>query len=168
MAASTEEEDHTDDLKETPVIDHGVVEDSLALMTSTSSDKYPFHLDALTKPPMNLIFLFLLPMIWVVFIAVGFSQDDIVENEVSNIWIETRSSYIRDLDYSAEYDRDGPTASIFAAMAVSRDDENLFTAERLEEIRVRMQETELTTTVRCLISLKFVLFCALSNVFITC
>jgi hypothetical protein len=99
----------------------------------------------MTQPRYIVLFLAALPIMWVIFIAIGWSKDDKVEESVSNIWTRQRSSFNQDKDYAAEYDRDAFGATSFAALAVARDGENLFTPLRLEEIRKRMEETEGTT-----------------------
>ena len=93
------------------------------------------------------IFMFLvtLPILWIVFIAVGWSKDDRVEDSVYNIWTRQRSSYKEDIDYASDYDRDRLGATSFAALAASRDGENLFTPDRLKQVMDRMEETEATT-----------------------
>lgn len=102
--------------------------------------------ELMAKRPTNWIFSLALPVLWIVFISLGWSQDDIVETQVNSIWTRQRSSYREDLDYAAKYKQTsaGDTTS-FAAMAVSRDGENIFTPERLTEIRLRMEETESIT-----------------------
>jgi hypothetical protein len=87
-------------------------------------------------------FLFFLPVVFAFLIGFGWSKDDIVEVELSNIWIGTSGPYARDTEYAKERDRDKLPVSTFAAMAVARDRGNLFTASRLEEIRARMEKTE--------------------------
>jgi hypothetical protein len=97
------------------------------------------------NPIYTFMFLFLLPVLWAIFIGIGWSNDDKVEDQVSNIWTRQRSSYAKDLDYARKYDRDSLGSTVFAAMAIARDGENLFTKERLEEVRARMEEAESTT-----------------------
>lgn len=86
-----------------------------------------------------------LPIILAVLIAVGWTRDDYVEEEVKNIWIATDGDYHKDTNYADQYGKDNLGRTSFAAMAISRDGENLFTASRLEEIRARMESTEDTT-----------------------
>jgi hypothetical protein len=92
-------------------------------------------------------FLFFLPVVFAVLIVLGWSKDkiEIVENQVSNIWISTSGSFARDKAYLKSLGREEGSVSTFAAMAVARDRGNLFTSSRLEEVRARMEKTERTT-----------------------
>lgn len=97
-------------------------------------------------------FLLIIPLVFIALTAAGWSQDDYVETEVSNIWIATTGSYWKDKKYEENLSDDDEGGSsgrgsttAFAAMAISRDGDNLFTANRLEEIRRRMEKTEATT-----------------------
>jgi hypothetical protein len=90
-------------------------------------------------------FLLTLPVLWAIFIGIGWTKDDKIEEEVYNIWTRQRSSFAKDKEYAAEVGRDTFGATSFAAMAIARDGENLFDRWRLEEIRQRMMETEGTT-----------------------
>jgi hypothetical protein len=102
--------------------------------------------ESMTHSGKKFLFLFALPVLWIVFIAVGWSKEDRIETEVNAIWTRQRSSYKADLDYAEQLSADelGQSTS-FAAMAISRDEGNLFAPDRLEEIRLRMEETENTT-----------------------
>ncbi len=90
-------------------------------------------------------FLLFLPILWGVILGIGWSIEDKIEEEVYNIWTRSRSSLANDRDYARKLDRNHLQASSFAAMAVARDGQNLITKERLEEIRLRMEETERTS-----------------------
>lgn len=91
-------------------------------------------------------FLVILPALWALFVGLGWSQNDIIEDEVSKIWIATSGDYYKDRQYEKSLDLgDSTAASTFLAMSISRDEGNLFTADRLEEIRSRMETTELIT-----------------------
>jgi hypothetical protein len=122
-------------------------------MTSTTKEKRieeppsspRSFFEFLTQRRSIVLFLAALPILWVIFIAIGWSKDDKVEESVYNIWTRQRSSFNQDKDYATEYDRGKFGLTSFAALAVARDDENLFTPLRLEEIRKRMEETEGTT-----------------------
>uniref|UniRef100_A0A6V2M2U5 SSD domain-containing protein n=1 Tax=Ditylum brightwellii TaxID=49249 RepID=A0A6V2M2U5_9STRA len=89
-------------------------------------------------------FLFIIPIILIVLTALGWSREDKIEDQVSNIWIPERSAFSMDKEYirSVEGDETGP--STIVAMAVSREEEggNLFTAESLDEIADRMMEVD--------------------------
>jgi hypothetical protein len=87
-------------------------------------------------------FLFFVPVVLAFLIGFGWSQDEIIEVELSNIWIGTSGPYARDTEYAKQRNRSKLPVSTFAAMAIARDRGNLFTASRLEEIRARMEKTE--------------------------
>ena len=84
------------------------------------------------------------PTAFALLIGFGWTRDDIIEDEVGQIWIPQRGAYATDLAYAKSVDRLGFGASSLAAMAIARDKGNLFTADRLEEIRARMEEMERT------------------------
>jgi hypothetical protein len=90
-------------------------------------------------------FLLVIPCILVVFAAVGWTRDDIIEEQVYNIWTPKRSEFSKDKEYADSLGVFESTISAFVAMAISRDGTNLFTESRLEEIRVRMVQVEATT-----------------------
>jgi hypothetical protein len=124
--------------------------------------------ESMTHSGKRFLFLFALPVLWIVFIAVGWSKEDRIETEVNAIWTRQRSSYKADLDYAEQLNADelGQSTS-FAAMAISRDGANLFTPDRLEEIRLRMEETENTTVRSSLVPIHppSFLFCSDASVF---
>jgi hypothetical protein len=92
------------------------------------------------------LFLVVYPVACIVLMVIGFTRDGIIEDEVSNIWIPTEGTFAKDLDYAEGL---GAAESLgtasFAAMAIARDGGNLFRADRLAEIRARMEVTERTT-----------------------
>ena len=91
-------------------------------------------------------YLLTLPIVFLLLICFGWIvPDDIVEDEVTNIWIPTSGSYANDVKYAKDFGKDDLDASSFAAMSIARDGKNLFTESRLEEIRARMEKTESTT-----------------------
>ena len=90
-------------------------------------------------------FLVVVPLVLAFLIAFGWSMDDKVEVKVENLWIATKGSYARDKDYAATYGMKETPVSTYLTMAKSRDGGNLMTADRLEEIRTRMEEAESTT-----------------------
>lgn len=90
-------------------------------------------------------FIVVIPVILIVFTAVGWTRDDIIEDYVYNIWTPTRTEFSRDKAYARSLDKAESLTSTFAAMAVARDGGNLFTADRLEAIRARMEKVEATT-----------------------
>ena len=98
----------------------------------------------MTRRPWNLLFMTVLPVLWIVFTAVGWSQEDRVETEVNNIWTQQRSSYAKDKEYADSLGRGDLGSTSFAALAVARDGDNLFEPARLETIRQRMEKTEST------------------------
>jgi hypothetical protein len=85
------------------------------------------------------------PILFSFLIGFGWTQDDIIENEVTNIWIPTSGSYYNDVTYAASLGEDDLATSSFAAMSIARDGGNLFTEPRLMEIMARMEKTERTT-----------------------
>jgi len=91
-------------------------------------------------------FLILVPAVLVVFLAVGWTRSDIIEQEVANIWIPQRGKLARNKQYASDIGFEG-FSSGFAAMAISRDGKNLLKEDRLEEIRARMEAAESTTVV---------------------
>ena len=100
-----------------------------------------FH--AMAKAPWP--FLLFWPVVFCALIGLGFSQDDIIEDEIAKTWVPTRSDYAQDEKYSSQFGKGTVTVSSFAAMAIARDGGNLFTENRLEAIRARMEATEKTT-----------------------
>jgi hypothetical protein len=90
-------------------------------------------------------YLFILPAVFVVLIGVGWTQDNYIEEEVAKIWIPTRGSYAKNVEYAESLGEGDLAATSFAAMAIARDGGNLFTEERLQEIRQRMEKAEGTT-----------------------
>lgn len=91
-------------------------------------------------------FMLFLPCVWIVLTAVGWSRDDVVEEDVTNIWVPTSGSFFDDKKYKDSIIGDDYNKlSAFLAMSKSRDGENLFTEERLKEIRQRMEDSEKTT-----------------------
>lgn len=85
--------------------------------------------------------LVLLPVIFIVFIGVGFTRNDIIEDEVYNIWASEDSDFYKDRQYARDIGAESG-ASNMLALATTRDEGNLFTAERLEQLRARMEATE--------------------------
>lgn len=100
-----------------------------------------FHLMASNPWP----WLIVMPAIYIALIGSGWSRDDYIEEEVSRIWIPTDGNYYQDQQYANSFDRNDLGRTGFAAMAIARDGGNLFTKERLEEIRARMEKTEAST-----------------------
>ena len=90
-------------------------------------------------------FLVALPVLFSIFIALGYSTDNKIEESVANLWIAEDGDFAKDQAYARSFGMDNLAASSFAAMAVSRDGKNIMTASRLEEIRARMELAESTT-----------------------
>jgi hypothetical protein len=90
-------------------------------------------------------YLIILPAVFVVLIGIGWTQDSYIEEEVAKIWIPTRGSYAKNIEYAESLGEGDLATTNFAAMAIARDGGNLFTEERLEEIRQRMEKAESTT-----------------------
>jgi hypothetical protein len=111
--------------------------------TETAEPKkaWLFHHMAIMPWP----YLIILPAVFVVLIGVGWTQDSYIEEEVAKIWIPTRGSYAKNIAYAESLGEGDLATTNFAAMAIARDGGNLFTEERLEEIRQRMEKAESTT-----------------------
>jgi hypothetical protein len=111
---------------------------------SSSSSSRPRIFNLMATHPF--LFLVVYPVACIVLMVIGFTRDGIIEDEVSNIWIPTEGTFAKDLDYAEGL---GAAESLgtasFAAMAIARDGGNLFRADRLAEIRARMEVTERTT-----------------------
>lgn len=90
-------------------------------------------------------FAIIIPCILAIFVGVGWSRENIIEDEVNSIWVPTRSSFKKDRDYAEGLGKGETNTTPFLAMAKSRDGGNLFTESRLKEIRARMQQVEATT-----------------------
>jgi hypothetical protein len=111
--------------------------------TETAEPKkaWLFHHMAIMPWP----YLIILPAVFVVLIGVGWTQDSYIEEEVAKIWIPTRGSYAKNIAYAESLGEGNLATTNFAAMAIARDGGNLFTEERLTEIRQRMEKAESTT-----------------------
>jgi hypothetical protein len=118
-----------------------------------------FHSMAATPWP----YMVFLPTVFIFLIAFGWTREDIIEDEVASIWIPTKGSYAKDLDYGAQLGRDDLAISSFAAMAIARDGKNLFTESRLEEIRARMEAAEGTTVTHNGVTYTWQDMCALNS-----
>jgi hypothetical protein len=114
---------------------------SFAPTTPEPKKAWLFHHMAVMPWP----YLFILPAVFVVMIGLGWSQDDYIEDKVSKIWIATKGGYAKNAEYAESLGEGDLGATYFAAMAIARDGGNLFTEERLEEIRQRMEKAESTT-----------------------
>lgn len=87
--------------------------------------------------------LILLPAIFAVLIGMGlFAKDDIIEDQIYKIWASERSKHFSDIEYMMEMGSETGSSSLLA-IATSRDDDNLFTEAKLEEIRNRMEQMEI-------------------------
>ena len=86
-----------------------------------------------------------IPIVLAVLIGVGWTREGIIEDEVHNIWVPTQSDFVDDLRYLKKVGKYDSLTTTFVAMAIARDGKNVFTEERLEEIRTRMEYTEKTT-----------------------
>ena len=89
-------------------------------------------------------YLVALPIIFALLLGFGWSVDDKVEQEVANLWIPESGDYGQDRNYAKSIGVDDLGSSAFAALAIGRDDGNMLTAERLELVRDRMEQTEKT------------------------
>ena len=86
----------------------------------------------------------LIPTIALIALAIaGFSQDNIVEKDISKIWSATSGQFFKDRQYEQNVllgSSGRQDVTTFSAMAVSRDGGNLFTSSRLDEINERMKQ----------------------------
>lgn len=95
-------------------------------------------------------FILLPPLALIAFTIAGFSQQDIIENEVNKIWISKNGEFHKTQEYInsvKQYESDGGR-TVFAAIAMSRDgngEENLFTPPKLNEVLDRMAELDKVT-----------------------
>jgi hypothetical protein len=76
-------------------------------------------------------FITVIPVIMIVLTVVGWTREDIIEDKVNNIWIPTKGGFAQDKAYLAEVGRAESRSTSFLAVSKSRDDGNLFTANRL-------------------------------------
>lgn len=88
--------------------------------------------------------LLIIPAAFVTLLCFGWTREDIIEDSVVNIWTRTGSDYYKDREYAQDLGVVKSTTT-FLAMATSRDSNNIFSEERLEEIRVRMEAVENVT-----------------------
>jgi len=94
--------------------------------------------------PLLLPALLLLPILYSVLIGCGFTRENIIEDDVYKIWASESSDFYQDRKYA----RDAgvkPGVSSLLAIASSRDGNNIMNADRLEEIRARMEDMEKVT-----------------------
>ena len=87
-------------------------------------------------------YLLIIPIAFALLIAFGWTTDDRVETDTSRMWIADEGSYARNQRYAKSLGIHESGASFFAAMATSRDGKNILTANRLEEVRSRMEKVE--------------------------
>lgn len=87
-------------------------------------------------------YVVILPVVFAILLVMGWTQDDYIEKEVNRIWIPQSGTFADDREYAKSLGKDASTVSTMLAMALSRDGENLFTDERLQEIKERMETTE--------------------------
>ena len=90
-------------------------------------------------------FLVIVPLVFALFLGFGWTTEDRIEQEVSNLWIAQDGDYAKDQDYAESLGVNDLGSSAFAAVATARDGGNMLRAEHLEAVRSRMEETEATT-----------------------
>jgi len=97
-----------------------------------------------------MFFALLLPIVFILFMSFGFTQDDYIEEKVGEIWTKTSGElyndkmYLKALEENSDYTGRGDV-TVFLAMARSRKDGgNIFNNESLHEIVDRMKVTENT------------------------
>jgi hypothetical protein len=108
----------------------------------TSVDPNPFF-HFMARYPLP--FLVVLPIVFAILIGFGWTKEDMVENDISNLWVAEDSDYARDNEYQRSLGARSTSSSSFAAMAISRDGRNILTDDRLEEVRSRMEAAEKLT-----------------------
>ena len=116
---------------------------SISSMSSEGDEKKSVLFSRMADHPWP--FLFALPILYIIFIGLGYSTDNKIEESVGNLWIAENGDFAKDQAYAARYGMNELDASSFAAMAVARDGKNIMTETRLEEIRARMELAEGTT-----------------------
>jgi len=89
-------------------------------------------------------FLITLPVIFVVIIVISNSIEGTIEDRVYKLWSNKGSDYYNDRAYAEKLGIKSKSTS-FLAMAKSRDEQNIFSSKRLDEIKQRMIETESVT-----------------------
>jgi len=94
--------------------------------------------------PLAIPALLILPVLFAIFIGIGFTREDIIEDDVYAIWASEKSDYYQDAKYARSVGRKAGASSLLA-IATSRDGGNIMTASRLHEIRVRMEAMENVT-----------------------
>lgn len=108
-------------------------------MISDTSSGRPWVFLAMTRRPYP--FLVALPFLFTMLICLGLSRPSIIEEEISNLWISD-GKYKKDKNYAQKVGANKDKMSTFAAMALSRHGENLFTEENLNAIVERMKLVE--------------------------
>lgn len=110
--------------------------------------------------PLAIPALLILPVLFAIFIGIGFTRDDIIEDDVYAIWASEKSDYYQDAKYARSVGRKAGASSLLA-IATSRDGGNLMTASRLDEIRNRMEAMESVTVSTVTVVLLFISMLAL-------
>jgi len=86
--------------------------------------------------------LLILPALFALFIGLGLTRDDVIEDEVYNLWSSESSDYYQNVEYSSDLGVSSGLTTLLA-MASHRDtDGNIMSSESLEEIRTRMEAVE--------------------------
>ena len=86
-----------------------------------------------------------IPFLFSLLICLGLSRPNLIEDEISNSWIPTDGTYKKDKEYAQSVGANTQDElSTFAAMALSRHGDNLFTEDNLNAIVERMQLIETT------------------------
>ena len=108
----------------------------------------------MTKCPYP--FLVTLPFLFVLLTCLGLSRPSIIEEDVSNLWIPTEGTYKKDKEYAKSVGANiEDEMSTFAAMALSRNGNNLFTEDNLNTIVERMKRVETTPVRTCTVLVNF-------------
>lgn len=89
--------------------------------------------------------LILLPLLFAVFIGVGLTRDDILEDEVYQIWARRNSKHFADMEYARSVGAKAGASSLLAMAKTRNEGENIMTKSNLEEVRERMEKMESVT-----------------------
>lgn len=105
--------------------------------------------------------LILLPLLFVVFIGVGFTRDDILEDEVYQIWARKNSKHFADMEYARSVGAKAGASTLLAMAKTRNEGENIMTKSNLDEVVERMKQVENVTVS----SVPFSKACSFCNVF---
>ena len=83
----------------------------------------------------GLAFVIFLPCIWIILTAIGWSKDNLIEEDITKVWIPQSGSFLDDKEYKDSIVQNDPNDNTAClAMSKSRDNQHIFTVKCLEEI----------------------------------